>query len=108
MEKKTYAESVGEKPFNWFEVLDNSQGKTIDWRELYNLSKRWVTCACGNLCDVIPRIEGGMPFDPRLQRLGMRFNDAIYNADRKEALIVLREIENRSIELIKEISLESK
>ena len=102
MEKKTYTESRGKDYIDWNYEL-NKPDYVINWYSLWNLSKSWITCACGNQCNIIPRGMSGRPIDNLLQILGMAFTDYVFNEDRVGALKTLEQIENRSIELIKEI-----
>jgi hypothetical protein len=76
-------------------------------------SENWITCACGNQCDIIPRNGNGKPDDPLLLELGIRFFGAIramlddegedFVAAREYAKKILMDIEKRSAELIAEI-----
>lgn len=106
MENKTYVEVRGKKPFNWYKALNE---KEIDWEDLKNMASNWVTCACGNQCDVIPRDFKGEPEDSVLSALGGHrgFYGAIIKEDVKEALCFLNLIEVYSAKLIKKIKGES-
>lgn len=113
---KTYAESVGEKPFNWLEWLDASIAKlpsSGDLEEKSELANGWPTCACGNLCDVLLRDHNGAPRDVKLRELGVVFVDLIESAytqrdfsdwdvenDLKAARTTFLEIEARAAELL--------
>lgn len=96
-ELRTYAESVGEKPFNWLHALeqmearivavmeggvDDRLGETAD--DLVVASSRWPTCACGNMCDALPRFRTrfhkGEPVDDKLRELGCAFTDELIDA----------------------------
>lgn len=100
---KTYAETRGEEPFDWWDALDNP-GKYDD---LSANAGSWVTCACGNQCRVIPRHTGfmavGEPKDRTLKILGFDFLDQVTDRDYTAAKQTLRKIEARSVELIAEI-----
>jgi len=104
---KTYAESRGEKPFDWNKALENPSDYPSGY--LSELSGSWVTCACGNQCDVILRSEEeGCPEDPILCKLGVDFNNCIDSRFWNSAKQVLAQIEERSAFIINELSNESK
>lgn len=67
---KTYAESRGQTPFDWNAFLKRLDITLGQWEEAINLSKSWVTCACGNQCDVLKRESDGTPQDKPLAYLG--------------------------------------
>lgn len=119
---KSYCETQQNETFDWNLFL---QQKTINEQQHNDACKRamsWVTCACGQQCHIIPRLEKGdmiknefgiktevqqhligCPVDDELQRLGSQFYTYIYNCMYKNAKQVLRLIEIRSNELITEI-----
>jgi hypothetical protein len=75
---KTYREVRGADPFDWWEFLDKPEAEAlIPMRIAQSLSGSWVTCACGNLCAIIPRDATGEPEDQKLMELGMDFHKAI-------------------------------
>lgn len=114
---RTYAETTGHAPFDWNKWLDaaiadpNSITKE-EHAKVCGLSFKWVTCACGNQCAIIPRYETGvepeddpgpgMPEDPVLQSLGGDFHAEITYKGWGEAKRVLQDIEARSAILIQE------
>jgi hypothetical protein len=100
MEIKTYAESKRRPIFDWNEFLNKEEMANDEWAHAEDLSSSWVTCACGNMCDVIPREKGGRPLDINLDVYGMNFSDAIENKDKEEAKRILVLIELRSQYLI--------
>lgn len=115
---KTYAESQKEPPFDWNSFL-NMPYKRFDFDKLgkaKSLAGNWITCACGNQCDVIPRHSEGTPDDLKLANLGVSFYTAIqgmfntygfkeddfaYYVERAKEL--LTQIEFRSSEIILEL-----
>ena len=98
----SYAEDNGRKVTDWNHVLDNWKTYSIDERWNFGtLSKSWVTCACGNQCDAIPRYETGMPKDKQLYDLGLVFTAEIMFGATTKAKATLEQIEARSIELLK-------
>jgi hypothetical protein len=94
--------------FNWFAVLkDLSAGAPCsinDQTKLSRMAGNWVTCACGQLCSVLPRNNMGRPLDVRLQMLGTAFFHRIEEKKWCEALSVLHRIEERSNELLERMS----
>lgn len=112
---RTYAEATGHAPFDWNKWLDaaiadpDSIGKEEHDR-VAGLSVKWVTCACGNQCAIIPRSEyvytveagPGSPLDPELDDLGSDFHMAICSWEWIEAKEILRKIEARAAVVIAE------
>ena len=69
--------------FNWFKALEkkiDDPSPSDSDEELYKRSSHWATCACGNMCDVIPRTSGGQPVDDELENLGTLFNRQVEDA----------------------------
>lgn len=105
----TYAEKQGEPPFDWNTFLDRAIAGEISFdehNEAINLARHWVSCACGNQCDIIPRDRYGNPLDTWLSILGARFSYRVSRSYFKEAKQTLSNIEARSAELIAEIKKE--
>lgn len=99
---KTYAETQNEKPFDWNKAL--AVEPTEDqWEDMKGMASNWVTCACGNQCDVIPRDKNGRPYDDELIDLGFRFLAYVEGRWIKGCRFILREIEERSAYLINQI-----
>jgi len=96
----TYTETQGKAPFDWNAAL---KSRKKDWLDLYKRSASWVTCACGNQCDVIPRGWMGIPDDDALEVLGFDFHTAITKQDTRLAQRILHKIEIRSAQLIAEM-----
>ena len=113
---KTYAESRNNKPFDWnktlLDLIERDKNNYLYKRkkefELQQLAESWVTCACGNQCDVIPRDAFAAPLDNTLNGLGVKFSSCINCSNWEDALDILELIEIRSSQLIKKINLESK
>ena len=61
--------------FNWFTALESLKpNDSIEYRiALSNKASVWVTCACGQLCQALPRYDGGAPKDQMLFSLGHTF-----------------------------------
>lgn len=105
---KTYAERHGNYKIDWWRELDNPpMSGSKEHRVLITQSERWVTCAVGNQCDVIPRDRKGCPHDYKLHALGVAFDLYITNAEWKKARKTLLKIEKRSAKLIAEINKEN-
>jgi len=98
----SYAKSHNRKPFNWYAFLTKEWITEQEWEQVRFLSANWITCACGNQCDILPRTQGE-PDDVELKRLGRDFNEFIKYKCKKEALETLKLIEARSSILIAEI-----
>ena len=105
------------KEFDWFIVLDllieGKEKEAIDYVCNYKLicdyelrdylwgkSSEWVTCACGQLCDRLPKYESGAPKDIELWGLGLDFNYYIRDKCYPSAKQTLTKIEKRTIELL--------
>lgn len=106
---KTYFEKVkgASEPFNWRHYLTKGIEGNLSVSEKVLLSKlagEWVTCACGNQCDIIPRMELGMPEDYKLRVLGYLFSGYVDSQEYEEAAKILEQIEQRSMQLIEELS----
>ena len=98
---KTYAETQGENFFDWNAFLENPpKYGSNEHHDACDLAIDWVTCACGNLCDIIPRSPSGCPKDYRLQMFGGMFYREIKDGQWQQAKSTLLTIEKRSAELI--------
>lgn len=105
---KTYIETVGGKPFDWWDALNNPEKYKDDDVDLPEISGDWITCACGNQCDVIPRESSGKPKDLILIDLGYEFHNLIKDQNWDDAKEILSQIEERSSFLIAEIKKEKR
>jgi len=98
---KTYSELKREKVFDWNKFLENPpKCPSIEYHHACNLAREWVSCACGNQCDIIPRSETGRPYDRELESLGIHFHDSIKGGEWQKAKETLAKIEKRSEEII--------
>jgi hypothetical protein len=107
---RTYAEKKGEKAFDWNKFLENPpEYASTEHLDACDLAEAWVTCACGNLCDIIPRstLKAGCPLDDKLEFLGIGFNNSIQDAKYDVAKEILARIEKRSEEIIFELKNET-
>ena len=101
---KKYTETQGQESFDWNAFLDNPPEKgSEEHLDACDLSQDWITCACGNLCDIIPRSPSGRPKDYRLQMFGGMFYREIKDGQWQQAKSTLLTIEKRSAELIAEL-----
>jgi hypothetical protein len=101
---KTYSERKKKPPFDWNKFLDraiNDQITDKEYDKACDLSADWVTCACGNQCEILPRDEDGEPLDGELYSFGLTFNKEIEEQKYKDAKKTLDRIEKRSTKLIK-------
>ena len=104
---KSYSEVAGGISIDWWRELDRLEKKSIGGDDLHirlnHLAASWVTCACGNQCEVIPR-EDGVPVDTELNTLGMKFYVDVRDMDISAARNTLEKIEKRSATLIARIN----
>ncbi len=117
---KTYSEANNEQPFDWRKALapDCREMLLEDQKAMAELAQAWVTCACGNQCDALPRDQDGAPTDPELEYLGGEFyinvrdmhhlhaDHELANLERQKALKTLNKIEARSGRLLKQMGVE--
>lgn len=117
--EKAFSITKGLKPFDWNEFLDKVEYTYDELKKAFEVSCLWTTCACGNLCNKIPRNDGDNgPIDLYLRKLGNNFawsirdmedtffeDKELFEANKKEAKYILNKIEKRSIELLNEIEL---
>ena len=95
-----------ENEFNWYTELDKAIKDEPDQDKYIELNKRasqWVTCACGQLCQNLPRDMHGEPEDEDLQYLGADFNVEIDQRNWKEAKAILDDIEARTNYLLNQL-----
>ena len=78
---KTFAETRGKPPFDWNAFLARDEFDEDSLNEANQLADRWITCACGNLCDALPRRDDGEPLDADLADLGWEFHSTIISMD---------------------------
>lgn len=113
---KTYAESEGEKPFDWNKFLNKKKYKENELKNAFDLSINWVTYTCGNQYSIIPHNKYKKPKDIKLKELGEDFacnigsmlcSSSPYYFDeddielhRKKAKKTLAKIEKRSVCLL--------
>jgi hypothetical protein len=105
-EEFVYQESLRKIPkdFNWFAVLkDLRAGRPIEreeWAKLSQMAGNWITCACGQLCQSLPRNNFGCPRDGKLAAYGTVFYHDIESCNWSKALQTMHKIEARTMELL--------
>lgn len=98
-----FSETRGKKPFNWNKALNEKNIPYKKWKKMAKLSNKWITCACGNQCSIIPRCPiSGSPIDNDLHDLGVDFYFSICKRLKKRSISVLKKIEERSAQLIEQ------
>ncbi len=121
MTNHPYSQKELDEPFDWSAFLQKTEFTPKETEDAFFLSGSWVTCACGNQCDVIPRDFKGEPEDCALHELGMVFYRHIrgmniitrddredhvgltFEQHRVKAIATLRLIESRAQFLIDQI-----
>ena len=89
--------------WDWYAFLDASNVIKEEFkREAFSLSSDWITCACGQVCDVLPKGLYSSPLDEEASGLGMDFCDLICDEDWENAKTTLDKIEKRTIFLLKQ------
>lgn len=104
---KTYSELKSHPAFNWKTAIENAIKEGVDFELklwLDTQASQWVTCAVGNQCDIIPRMNCGAPNDHTLRDLGNQFYLEISQGRFNHALLTLDSIEQRSAILIERLT----
>ena len=68
--------------YDWPQIIRDLQANAYTAavkRDVLMAAESWVTCACGNLCDEIPRGCRNVPFDLDLSDAAIDFSTAIRN-----------------------------
>lgn len=93
--------------FNWLTMLEAlASGRLKANRfsdlaiQLAHLAANWPTCACGQLCKRLPKIDQGMPEDETLRQEGGDFSQYVNLAQWPAALACFKQIEARSTQLL--------
>lgn len=107
MSDKTFTETLGVAPFDWWKALENPTAHAHE--DLCERAMMWTTCACGNQCAIIPRKifpkdshSNGIPIDEELKDFGFDFYRSVDSCRWEDAKEFLRIIEARSTILIAE------
>lgn len=102
--------------FDWFAFLNQDMKLVSEdhLEEANALADNWVTCACGQLCEALPRGSGNCPEDEKLYELGMDFahtmSEVLHgqsNIARDEAVEILKAIEARTTLLLQKMKINS-
>ncbi len=91
------------KQFNWLTFLKaaiKKEPSEAQWKMVWEKSKQWPTCACGQLCREVPRNVLGSPEDRTLHELGLNFGEDVYWRNWPVALETFNKIEKRTAELL--------
>lgn len=92
------------QPFNWLEVLGAlAKGAELAPGSATTLRLRagnWPSCACGELCQALPKGANGCPRDTLLYDLGLRFSGRVSAQDWRGARRTFKQIEERVAELL--------
>lgn len=88
---------------DWNEFLSKENITESEWAQADELSNKWVTCAVGNQCRLIPKTMHGEPIDSKLFNLGLKFSVLIARKNIEDIKFCLKQIEKRSDEIINEI-----
>ena len=93
--------------WDWYAFLDASKEVKEKYsNEAYDLSSGWVTCACGQVCSVLPKGKhSNAPLDNELGDLGEDFSSEIEVDQWGSAKVILYKIEARTIFLLKQPNL---
>ena len=68
--------------WDWYAFLDASESIKQEYEEDANeLAGSWTTCACGQVCNVLPRDEYRRPKDYKLAHLGRDFYKEIETSE---------------------------
>lgn len=90
------------------------KGESVSWDiqwQLHEAANTWTLCACGNLCDAIPRTAVDAPKDSELYRLGIEFSNTMPDPDNPEpgayqkALEIHNKIEQRATEILQDMGI---
>ena len=89
------------KNWDWYAYLDASDEVKESYSvEALDLASSWVTCACGQLCDALPKSFNQRPADDHLRYLGEVFMDSIESRAYISAKATLDNIEIRTAYLL--------
>ena len=84
--------------WDWYSFLDASdEVKEMHHNTAIKLSSSWVTCACGQLCEVLPKGFHNRPLDDSLEDLGVLFMKVI---DAKDYTVAKTTLDKRTAYLL--------
>ena len=91
------------KNWDWYVFLNSSKEIKGKFKEdAIELASGWATCACGQVCDVLPRELCGSPIDSIASMLGLNFFYQIQQRRWIVAKKTLDKIEARTTYLLKQ------
>ena len=83
--------------WDWNEYLNASnEDKANYYNEAKDRASNYATCACGEVCKVLPKDVADVPLDNKLRFLGLSFYDTIIDMNFDKAKIILEDIEART------------
>ena len=89
--------------WDWYAFLDASEEiKKNHIGEAGYLAGVWTTCACGQVCNVLPKDHLSAPLDIDAHQLGVIFYNCIEINNWDKAKKTLDKIEKRTIFLLKQ------
>jgi hypothetical protein len=95
--------------FDWFDVIDRLiAGETPSAEDENKIRERagpWTTCACGQLCQLLPRDSSKSPKDELLRALGGAFAQQMSSRRWREAKTTLIKIEKRTSKLLTDMGI---
>lgn len=92
---------------NWLVLLTDLANGTLkptytERTQIADAAQDWPSCACGQLCSILPRTTEGAPKDQTLYSLGLDFYNEVEDGDYYAALRSFKAIEAHSTKLVKE------
>ena len=96
------------KNFHWLAALEEAAANPHKMKDdetvaLRRASSAWPTCACGELCRLLPRNWNERPLDGELTNLGGKFTILIALLQWDYALATFHAIEARAARLLAEL-----
>lgn len=93
--------------FDWYDVLDRliagEKPTESDRAAIQQRAGPWTTCACGQMCKLIPRDSAKTPLDQTLKNLGGSFAQLMAAGKYREARNVLDQIERRTSKILQDM-----
>lgn len=89
---------------NWHQRIAEARERGHFTGDDLAAARSWVTCACGEQDQRIPRHYYGWPLDAELDNVGCRFSNAVDDGDFDEAASLLDAIDRRAAEVLAEVA----
>jgi hypothetical protein len=90
--------------FDWYDVLDRliagEKPTAEDRAAIQQRAGPWTTCACGQMCKILPRDSSKSPIDEQLRTLGGEFASMMNAGRYHDARKTLDKIEKRTTKLL--------